>query len=215
MELNFHLRLSFLKIHNSFRIHPYGLKISGDFLPFFTEKEIVRKHIKIGKNYIHHSTQKLTTSKLHVVSRGRWGDLCTDLDSQLSQKLRINELLQWIKTDTQAIQGLLHSSWWYSAPLTGYEASQEENKLKIRYPVVNDPEGLLEKTQILNDVLWKNWVFLLCILLARTADHLVKLKRQINMKIIHPTCKQEKEQTNHHHQNAAGTSLALWLHHLN
>lgn len=127
----FPLKLSFLRIHNSFRIHPYGLKISGDFLPFFSEKEIVRNHIKIGKDYIHHTKQKLTTSKLRAASQGRWGDLCTDLDSQLScqlsQKLRINESLQRINTDTRVIQGLLHFSWWYSAPLTGYEASQEEN----------------------------------------------------------------------------------------
>lgn len=127
----FPFRLSFLRIHNSFRIHPYGLKISGDFLPFFSEKEIVKNHIKIDKDYIHHSTQKLTTSKLHSVSPGRWGDLCTDLGSQLccqwSQRLRINELLQWINTNAQAIQGLLHSSGWYCAPLTGYKASKEEN----------------------------------------------------------------------------------------
>lgn len=127
----FPLKLSFLRIHNSFRIHPYGLKISGDFLPFFSEKEIVRNHIKTGKDYIHHSKQKLTTSKLCAASQGRWGDLCTDLDSQLScqlsQRLRVNESLQRINTDTRVIQGLLHFSWWYSAPLTGYEASQEEN----------------------------------------------------------------------------------------
>lgn len=157
----FPLRLSFLRIHNSFRIHPYGLQISGDFLPFFSEKEIVRNHIKIGKDYTHHSTQKLITSKLCAVSPGRGGDLCTDLDSQLccqlSQRLRINELLQWVNTDTEAVQGLFYSSWCYSAPLIGYEASQEENwNLKSGiYLVVNDPEGLLGKTQILNYAFWK------------------------------------------------------------
>lgn len=75
------------------------------------------------------------------------------------------------------------------------EASQEENwNLKIRYSVVNDPEGLLEKTQILNYVFWKNSVFLLCFFLARTADHLAKFRRQINMKSTHPICGQKGEQ---------------------
>lgn len=45
----FPFRLSFLRIHNSFRIHPYGLKISGGFLPYFLRKrlwEITSKQAK-------------------------------------------------------------------------------------------------------------------------------------------------------------------------
>lgn len=41
----FPFRLSFLRIHNSFRIHPYGLKISGDFFAFlFWERDCEKSH---------------------------------------------------------------------------------------------------------------------------------------------------------------------------